>query len=387
MPASPLQFRVDATDPASQARAGMLATPPGEVPTPAFMPVGTQATVKTLTPAQLEEIGADILLCNAFHLALRPGDDLVATMGGLHRFTGWNRPILTDSGGFQVFSLGALTRVTDEAAEFKSPLDGARVVVSPERAIRIQENLGADIIMPLDEPVPNPCERDRARAAMERTHRWARRCLAARTRPDQALFGIVQGSLYPDLRKASAEALVAMGFDGYSVGGLSVGETPAEMWATLEATTPHLPAEKPRYLMGVGTPRDLVEAVARGVDLFDCVLPTRLGRTGWGITSEGPVKLKQLAFREDRGPLDPACPCATCRRFSRAYLRHLFMSKEILGLTLITYHNVFFYLQLMSTIRDAIRMGTFGTLLARVRGMPGMSIFHPGEATPDSKSP
>jgi queuine tRNA-ribosyltransferase len=343
------------------------------------MPVGTQATVKALTPAQLEEIGADIILCNAFHLALRPGDGLVAAMGGLHTFTGWNRPILTDSGGYQVFSLGALTRVTDEAAEFRSPLDGARVVVSPERAIAVQQNLGADIIMPLDEPVPNPCERGRARAAMERTHRWARRGLAARTRPDQALFGIVQGSLYADLRKESAEALVAMGFDGYSIGGLSVGERPDQMWETLEATAPHLPEEKPRYLMGVGTPRDLVEAVARGVDLFDCVLPTRLGRTGWGITSQGAVKLKQQAYREDGGPLDPACGCATCRRFSRAYLRHLFMSREILGLTLITYHNVHFYIGLMREIREAIRAGTFGALLTKARATPGMSVFQGGE--------
>jgi len=370
-----LRFVLGATDPASRARTGVLTTPHGQVSTPAFMPVGTLATVKALTPAQLEELGADILLCNAFHLALRPGDDVVEKLGGLHRFTGWHRPILTDSGGFQIFSLGALTRITEEAAEFKSPYDGAPLVLSPERAIAIQERLGADVIMPLDEPVPNPCDRERAADAMARTHRWAGRCLAARTRSDQALFGIVQGSLYPDLRKASAETLVAMGFDGYSIGGLSVGEKPEAMWAMLDATTPHLPADKPRYLMGVGTPRDLVESVARGIDLFDCVLPTRLGRTGWGITAAGPLKLKQLAHREDPAPLDPACPCATCRRFSRAYLRHLFRSKEILGLTLVTYHNVFFYLQLMRTIRDAIRMGTFGALLARVRAMPGMSLL------------
>jgi queuine tRNA-ribosyltransferase len=377
MPASPIRFDVASPDASTRARAGLLETPHGRVPTPAFMPVGTQATVKTLTPAQLEEIGADILLCNAFHLALRPGDEVVAKMGGLHRFTGWTRPILTDSGGYQVFSLAKLTRVTEEAVEFRSPLDGSPVVVSPERAVEIQERLGADLIMPLDEPVPNPCEAERARAAMERTHRWARRCLAARRRPDQALFGIVQGSLDPGLRKESAEAIAAMGFDGHAIGGLSVGETPAQMWEAIDATTPHLPADKPRYLMGVGTPRDLVEAVARGVDLFDCVLPTRLGRTGWGITSQGPIKLKQQAYREDASPLDPGCPCATCRRFSRAYLRHLFMAKEILGLTLITYHNVYFYIHWMRRIRESIQAGTFEKMLSDARAEPGLSVFTP----------
>jgi queuine tRNA-ribosyltransferase len=361
------RFSVTASAPSSRARTGELITPHGPVPTPAFMPVGTLATVKTLTPAQLEDLGVDLLICNAYHLALRPGEDLVARLGGLHRFFGWNRPVATDSGGYQVFSLDRLARVTDDGVEFRSPLDGRAMSLTPERAVAIQEQLGADLIMPLDEPVANPSDPARARAAMERTHRWARRCLAARSRPDQALFGIVQGGIFEDLRRESADAVAAMDFDGLAIGGLSVGESRDQMLAALDAVTPRLPPEKPSYLMGVGTPRDIVESVARGVDLFDCVLPTRLGRTGWGVIPDGMIKLKQQAYRDDPRPLDPACACMTCRRFSRAYLRHLFLSREILGLTLVTYHNVHHYMTLMRDIRAAIAAGRFPDLLRQMR--------------------
>jgi queuine tRNA-ribosyltransferase len=344
----------------TRGRLGKIATSHGEVTTPVFMPVGTQASVKTLSPADLREIGAEIILSNTYHLFLRPGHELIRDFGGLHGFMNWDRPVLTDSGGFQVFSLAELRKVTDEGVTFQSHVDGgAKHFITPEYAVEIQEALGADIIMAFDECIPYPATRDYAQESMDRTHRWAKRCREAKKETGQALFGIVQGGMYPDLRKRSAETLVDIAFEGYAIGGLSVGETKPLMYEMIEATEPHLPADKPRYLMGVGTPEDLVEGVDRGIDMFDCVMPTRNARNGTFFTSFGKMAIRNSRYERDKGPLDPECGCYTCRTFSRAYLRHLFNAGEVLALRLGTIHNLTFYLGLMCRIRKSIEEGRF----------------------------
>ncbi len=324
------------------------------------MPVGTQATVKTLSPEDLVSMGAEIILANTYHLFLRPGHDLVKEFGGIQKFMSWNRPVLTDSGGFQVFSLAELRKITEEGVTFQSHIDGgAKHFISPEYAIEIQEALGADIIMAFDECVPFPATKDYAGESLERTLRWARRCRDAKKETGQALFGIVQGGMYPELRKHSAEALVELGFDGYAVGGLSVGETKPVMYEMLDATVPSLPMDQPRYLMGVGTPEDLVEGVDRGIDMFDCVMPTRNARNGTFFTSFGKLVIRNARYERDAQPIDPECGCYTCRNFTRAYLRHLFNAGEVLALRLGTIHNVFFYLELMKNVRTSIEQARF----------------------------
>ncbi len=353
----PFTFEVLATD--GGARAGVFYTPHGPLPTPVFAPVGTQATVKALTPAQLEEIGATLVLANTFHLYLRPGDEVVAELGGLHTFMQWPHPILTDSGGFQVFSLAKIREVDDDGVTFRSPLDGSIHRFTPEKAIAIQENLGADIIMAFDE-CPDPYDRAYNEEALARTHRWAERCLAAKTRSDQALFGIVQGGVFPDLREQSARFIASLGFPGHAIGGLSVGETKAEMYAMIEVVNAVLPADKPRYLMGVGTPQDLVEAVRRGVDIFDCVLPTRLARHHAAMLRNGQrLNLRRAEFARDPRPIDATCTCYTCRHFSRGYLRHLIVAKEMLAATLLSIHNVHTLVRLAQEMRQAILEGRF----------------------------
>jgi queuine tRNA-ribosyltransferase len=360
-------FELVARDEGTGARAGLLHTPHGSIETPIFMPVGTRATVKTLTQRDLEELNARIVLGNAYHLYLRPGHELIDRAGGLHGFMNWQRPILTDSGGYQVFSLGELNKISEEGVRFQSHLDGSYHLFSPERVMEIEHGLGADIIMAFDECTPFPCTRQYAEDSMEMTLRWADRCLqrhdqltAERShRPPQALFGIVQGSIYPDLRARCARRLVAMDLPGYAIGGLAVGEPRRDMFATIEETLPHLPDGKPRYLMGVGLPNDLVEAVTAGIDMFDCVIPTRNARNGTLFTADGRLRIKNAKHAEDFSPLDPTCICRTCRHYTRAYLRHLFQTDEILGLHLATYHNVHFYLQLMRDMRQAIIDGRF----------------------------
>ena len=336
------------------ARAGRLYTPHGVFDTPIFMPVGTQATVKTMSPRELEEMGAGIILSNTYHLFLRPGHDLVAEAGGLHRFMNWNRGILTDSGGFQVFSLGPLRKITEEGVTFRSHIDGSKQFLSPEKATEVQMALGSDIIMAFDECVPYPAEHDYAKQSTERTTRWAERCLKAHTRKDQALFGIVQGGMYKDLRAQSARELVGLDFPGYAIGGLSVGEPKPLMYEVLEHTVPLLPANKARYLMGVGTPDCLVEGVHRGVDMFDCVFPTRVARNGTVMTWQGKLVVKNAEYARDFRPIDTECGCYTCRNFSRAYLRHLFKAEEVLALRLATIHNLYFLLEFMRRMRQAI---------------------------------
>ncbi len=353
-------FSLTTTSTDTAGRLGRIATSHGEVTTPVFMPVGTQATVKTLSPQDLRDIGAEIILSNTYHLFLRPGHELIREFGGLHGFMNWDRPVLTDSGGFQVFSLADLRKVTDEGVTFQSHIDGgAKHFITPEHAVGIQEALGADIIMAFDECIPYPATKDYAQESLERTHRWARRCRDAKKDTGQALFGIVQGGMYPDLRKLSAETLVDIGFEGYAIGGLSVGETKPLMYEMIEATVPHLPADLPRYLMGVGTPEDLVEGVERGIDMFDCVMPTRNARNGTFFTSFGKTAIRNSRYERDNGPLDPECGCYTCRTFSRAYLRHLFNAGEVLALRLGTIHNLSFYLDLMKKIRKSIEEGRF----------------------------
>jgi len=347
-----IAFELLATDGA--ARRGRLTTPHGVVETPVFMPVGTAATVKGLTPAQVLDLDARILLGNTYHLALRPTAELIAELGGLHRFMNWPRALLTDSGGYQVFSLAQQRRITDQGVAFRSHIDGALLELTPERAVQIQELLGADIAMCLDECPSSVAEEGAIRAALRRTLLWAERCRAAHRRPDQALFGIVQGGLSIALREQCAQALMRLDFPGYALGGFSVGEPTEQMLAVLGAAAAVLPANKPRYLMGVGTPRDLIEGVARGIDMFDCVLPTRNGRNAFAFTSRGTVKLRNSPHRRDPEPLDPACGCYTCRHFSRAYLHHLFNADEMLGPTLVSLHNLAFYLGLMAQMRTAI---------------------------------
>lgn len=350
-------FTVTAKEGETRARCGRLESGHGMIETPVFMPVGTAGTVKTLTPDELVGLGVEIILGNAYHLYLRPGHKLIAELGGLHRFISWDRPILTDSGGYQVFSLAELCKVTDEGAAFQSHLDGSFHFFSPESVIEIQESLGADIIMVLDECLPYPSSPEATRAAMDRTIRWAQRCRRAQKRSDQALFGIIQGGFYPELRREAAERTIDIGFDGYALGGLSVGETQPMMLEVVDQVLPLLPDDRPRYLMGVGMPEDLLESAIRGIDMFDCVIPTRHARTGWLFTSFGRVVIKNSQYAKDESPIDPVCDCYTCRRFSRAYLRHLFMAQEILALRLNTIHNLHYYLRLTEGIRLAIREG------------------------------
>lgn len=339
----------------SGARLGKLHTPHGVIDTPIFMPVGTQATVKSMTPEELKEMDARIILSNTYHLFLRPGHDIVKKAGGLHEFMNWDRAILTDSGGFQVFSLGDLRKITEEGVTFRSHLDGSKQFLSPEKAMEVQNSLGADIIMSFDECTPYPAEYTYAKNSMERTTRWAKRGKEAHRKSEsQALFGIVQGGMYKDLRYESAMALQEIDFPGYSIGGLSVGEPKEMMREILEHTTEFLPKDKPRYLMGVGTPDDLIDGVIRGVDMFDCVLPTRIARNGTALTSKGKVVVRNATYAEDFMRLDESCNCYTCRHYSRAYIRHLVKANEILGSRLITYHNLYFLLNLMKQIREAI---------------------------------
>jgi queuine tRNA-ribosyltransferase len=359
-----MEFVVHKTDGGGRARLGALATSRSRVDTPAFMPVGSLGAVKGIEADDLIALGYGLILNNAYHLYLRPGHELIGGMGGLHRFAGWPHSILTDSGGFQVFSLSKLCRVTDEGVTFQSHVDGSLHHITPERSIAIQEALGADIIMAFDECVALPSPRDRVEDAVQRTARWARRCLAARRRSDQALFGIVQGGHDAALRLRAAADIVAMGFDGYAIGGLSVGEEKTVMYDMLDVTVPALPASQPRYLMGVGMPEDLVEGVARGVDLFDCVVPTRHGRTGWLFTAQGRIVIKQAKYARDEKPVDPSCGCRVCAKYSRAYLHHLFLTKEMLGVRLNTLHNLFYFAELMRGIRSAIAAGTFADFRA-----------------------
>jgi queuine tRNA-ribosyltransferase len=356
---SPVRFTCLAQDGASPARAGRMETPHGAVETPAFMPVGTQAAVKGLTPDQVRATGTQMLLANTYHLALRPGEDVIASQGGLHRFMGWDGPILTDSGGFQVFSLSQLCRVTDSGVSFRSHLDGHLFALTPERATAIQEQLGADVAMCLDHCARLPASKTEISEATHRTIAWAKRCKDVHSRSDQALFGILQGGMHADLRRECAQALRDLDFDGYAIGGVSVGEGREEVREALAVSTQLLPADRPRYLMGVGRPQDILDAVATGVDLFDCVLPTRNGRNATCLTDKGYVKLRNAVHRRDPAPIEEGCGCLACREFSRAYLRHLFMSGEMLGPILASIHNLTFLHRLTSRIRSAIAEGRF----------------------------
>ncbi|HEX6980748.1 MAG TPA: tRNA guanosine(34) transglycosylase Tgt [Alphaproteobacteria bacterium] len=365
-----LGFELLARD--GKARRGRVITGRGVIDTPAFMPVGTAATVKAVMPEDVRATGAQILLCNTYHLMLRPGAERVARLGGLHEFMNWPLPILTDSGGYQVMSLSALRKIDEHGVTFQSHLDGSRHVLSPERSIEIQRLLDADITMAFDECTPYPATEAEAAQSMRLSMRWAERSRAAFVeRPGYGIFGIVQGSVYPDLREESAKTLTAIGFDGYAVGGLAVGEGFELMCRTLEATEPFLPQDRPRYLMGVGKPHDIVAAVARGIDMFDCVLPTRSGRTAQAFTRTGTLNLRNARHAEDKGPLDPECRCPACTRFSRAYLHHLFKADEILGLMLLTRHNLTYYQDLMADLRDAIAAGCLGQFIAEFERRQG----------------
>lgn len=350
------EFQITAKN--NRARAGTFTTPHGVLKTPVFAPVGTQAAVKTLTPAQVADLGASLVLSNTYHLYLRPGDDLVAELGGLHRFMRWPRPMLTDSGGFQVFSLSDTRVVDDEGVTFKSHIDGSTHWFTPERSIRIQENLGADIIMAFDE-CADPNDHEYIKQAMERTHRWAERSLKAKRRADQALFGIVQGGIDPDLRASSAEFIASLDTPGIAIGGLSVGETKDEMHAMLDVVTPLLPEGKPRYLMGVGTPEDIIDGIARGIDIFDCVLPTRLARHHSAFSPEGRLNVMNATFARDERPIDASCDCYTCKTFTRAYIRHLIVAKELLAGTLLSIHNLRALIRLVEDIRGYITEDTY----------------------------
>ncbi|MCE3222056.1 MAG: tgt [Nitrospira sp.] len=354
-----LSFRLTHEESSGRARVGLLTTGRGEIATPAFMPVGSLGNVRSVDGEELLKMGYGLILNNAYHLYLRPGHKVVEELGGVHGFTAWPGAILTDSGGFQVFSLAKFCKVTDEGVIFQSHIDGSSRFISPETSIEIQEALGADIIMAFDHVVALPSSTEQVRDAAKRTSLWARRCASAKRRTDQSLFGIVQGGLDSGLRVESARDLVSVGFDGYAVGGLSVGEDKADMYAMLDVTVPELPQAKPRYLMGVGMPEDLVEGVARGIDLFDCVVPSRHGRTGWLFTSFGRVVIKQARYARDEQPIDPSCRCPVCTCYTRAYLHHLFGIKEMLGARLNTIHNLWFFAQLMDEIRSAVREGTF----------------------------
>ncbi len=351
-------------DTSSSARLGRFHTVHGTVNTPVFMPVGTVGTVKAMTPHEVKDLGAEIILGNTYHLMLRPGHELIRELGGLHRFMAWDGPILTDSGGFQVFSLGDLRKITEDGVYFQSHIDGAKHTLTPESAMEIQEALGSDIMMILDECTPYPATFDYAKSSMERTLRWGKRCRDHHLRPEgnsesQALFGIVQGSMFKELREVSAKETVNIGFDGYALGGLSVGESKNEMHEMIEVSVPHLPEDRPRYLMGVGLPEDLIEGVRRGIDMFDCVIPTRNARNGMLFTTFGSIQIKHSRYISDNSPIDPECGCYTCKHFSRAYLRHLYMAKEILSSRLNTIHNLYYYLNLMKGVREAISADRF----------------------------
>ncbi|MEY2495892.1 MAG: queuine tRNA-ribosyltransferase [Verrucomicrobiota bacterium] len=378
-------FELTATDQNTRARRGRLKTAHGVIETPAFMPVGTQGSVKAVSPEELRALKAQIILGNTYHLFVRPGLDVIRHFGGLHRFMNWDGPILTDSGGYQIFSLAKLRKITEEGVAFQNHLDGTPTFISPEIAMEIQAALGSDIAMVLDECPPWPCEYEYAARSLEMTHRWAKRCKVAAARQGeenvqrptsnvqrptseslrQMVFGIVQGGTFEDLRRSSAQALAAMDFDGYAIGGVSVGEPEAEMMQAVEWSEPHLPANKPRYAMGLGTPPQLIELIARGVDMFDCVLPTRLARNGTAFTASGTLNLKNAEFTMQTGPLEEGCGCPACRDFSRGYIRHLVKSDEILGLRLITLHNLHFYLDLMTRTRRAIEDGSFAAFRAQ----------------------
>ena len=359
-------------------RAGANGVVESVVATPAFMPVGTYGTVKGMFPSQVAETGAQILLGNTFHLMLRPGMDVIRAHGGLHGFIGWEKPILTDSGGFQVFSLGAMRKISEEGVTFRSPIDGDKVFLSPEVSMQVQRELNSDIVMVFDECTPYPATADQARASMELSMRWARRCKTAHGDSPNALFGIVQGGMYPALRTESLQQLTDIGFDGYALGGLSVGEPKDEMLAVLDAIAPELPAAKPRYVMGVGTPADLVAAVCRGIDMFDCVLPTRNGRNAYLFTSRGLLRVRNSRYRTDLGPVDENCDCYTCKNFSRAYLHHLDKCKEMLGAQLNTLHNLHYYQRLMRDLRHAIEQGKLAAFVDR---------FHREQADLDKEIP
>ena len=359
-----MEFTVTARN--GLARRGILRTTHGAIDTPAFMPVGTYGTVKAMNPAELRDLGAQIVLGNTFHLWLRPGLEVIGAHGGLHRFMGWDGPILTDSGGFQVFSLGALRKISEEGVKFQSPINGDACFLTPEESMRIQRVLSSDIVMVFDECTPYPATMDEARQSMQLSLRWAARSKAAHADNSNALFGIVQGGVYEPLRDESLAGLTRIGFDGYAIGGLSVGETKEEMLRILHHTAPQLPADKPRYLMGVGTPQDLIDAVQAGVDMFDCVLPTRNARNGWLYTSGGVVKLRNARYRDDLAPLDAQCDCYTCQHFTRAYLHHLQKVNEILGARLNTLHNLHFYQRLMQRLRAAIAAGTLAQTVAEL---------------------
>lgn len=361
-----MQFQLLHTERNSRARRGRLTTPHGTVETPAFMPVGTQGAVKGITSGELDLLGTEILLSNTYHLYLKPGAATIASLGGLHSFIGWRRPILTDSGGFQVYSLSDRVRLSEEGVEFRSHWDGSLHLLTPEKVIEIQNALNSDIAMVLDHCLPYPTSHQEAERAVERTRRWAERSRAIWSKTDRALFGIVQGSIYPDLRERSAKEVVEIGFEGYAIGGLSVGEPKEEVSKTLEVTSPLLPPSAPRYLMGMGTPLDIVRAVALGVDLFDCVLPTRNARNGYLFTWGGPLRIKNRAYANDREPIDPQCACYTCQHHSRSYLRHLYLAKEILSARLNSLHNLFFYQELMKKIREAIERDRIEALYKRI---------------------
>ncbi len=351
-----VQYELVKTCRQTGARLGKLHTPHGTIDTPVFMPVGTLATVKTMSPEELKAMGAQIILGNTYHLSIRPGEDIVREAGGLHAFMHWDRPILTDSGGFQVFSLGKLRQIEEGGVHFRNHISGEKLFISPERAVEIQNTLGADIIMAFDECPPYPAEREYVQASAERTARWAERCLEAHRREDdQALFGIVQGGMYKDLREQSARDIVSLGFPGYAIGGLSVGEPKEMMNEMLDCTTPLLPGDRPRYLMGVGSPDALLDGVIRGVDMFDCVLPTRIARNGTVMTSRGRLVVRNAQYARDFRPLDPDCDCYACRHYTRAYIRHLVKCNETFGFRLTTYHNLYFLVKLMENIREAIR--------------------------------
>lgn len=355
----PFSYELIHTCAQSGARLGVLHTPHGDIQTPIYMPVGTAAVVKAMTSREMEEIGTQILLSNTYHLHLRPGEDLVAEAGGLHRFMDWHKPILTDSGGFQVFSLAGIRTIAEEGVTFQSHLDGSRQFIGPETSMDIQQKLGADIAMAFDVCSPYPCDYDTAKANMERTHRWAQRCKEHHTREDQALFGIVQGAFYKDLRIESAKTLSDMDFIGYGIGGLSVGEPKPIMYEMLEEMMPYIPAHKPRYLMGVGTPDCLIEGVLRGIDMFDCVLATRIARNGTALTSAGRLVVRNAQYARDFGPIDPECDCYACTHFSRAYVRHLIKAGEITGGRLLSIHNLRFLIRLMERVRQAIAEDRF----------------------------
>jgi queuine tRNA-ribosyltransferase len=363
-------FEIIKKDPLTSARLGRIETGHGSFSTPAFLPVGTLGTVKSLTPEDLKEVGAEVILANTYHLYLRPGHETIGRLGGLHRFIHWEGPILTDSGGYQIFSLADLRKISEEGATFQSHLDGSSHFLTPEKVVEIQETLGTDIAMVLDECVPYPSSRDDVRRSIGLTTRWAKRCLQSRKKTEPALFGIVQGGVYRDLREESARSLVDLRFDGYAVGGLSVGEPKLAMREVLEWTAPLLPETSPRYLMGVGTPEDILEGVRLGIDFFDCVLPTRNARNGTLFTSSGKMSIKQSRYAEDGRPIDETCRCYTCRNYSRAYLRHLYLSKEILSSRLNTTHNLYYYITFMKGIKEALRKGDFLDFYHTHRSIP-----------------